>query len=370
MIRRCLLTLLLMSVTASAHALDRVTLVEFLETERAAHDMPGLRAAVRFADGSEVRAAVGLADLEAEIELDNTTPMPGGSTGKTFVAALVCLLVEDGLLSFDDPAGKWLGETSWYARLPNADSMRVRHLLSHSAGIKDYPDTMGFQAAHAWRALRRGSSHFTPEELIRFALNRRAPFDAGQGFDYTDTGYLVLGRLLEAAAGRSYYELLEERILTPLALDDVDPVDTSNPPGIPPGYLDGGWFGLSRNLDKKGRMKLDPASEWTGGGLNTTPTMLVRFYAALAEGRVVRPATFAEMVDGGYKDPDEPGYHYGFGLFVSGDAETIWHGGRWPGYRSRVFHHLPSGTSVAVQTNRDGNVDLPALMQRLAALLP
>ncbi len=368
--RHSLLVLLLMSVTVSVVALDRPTLVEFLETERAAHNMPGLRAAVRFADGEEVRAAVGFADIEAEIALDDTTPMPGGSTGKTFVAALVCLLVEDGTLSLDDRAATWLGETGWYARLPNADSMRVRDLLSHSSGIRDYPDTMGFQVAHAWRALRRGSSYFTPEELIDFTLDRRALFEAGHGFAYSDTGYLVLGRLLEAATGSSYHELLNERILQPLSLEHVVPVVTSNPAGVPPGYLDGGWFGLSRNLDAKGRMKLDPATEWTGGGLNTTPTMLVRFYAALAEGRVVQPATFTAMVNGGYKDPAEPGYHYGFGLFVTADGETISHGGRWPGYRSRVLHHLPSGTSVAVQTNRDGKVDLPALVQRLAALQP
>ncbi|MBT3333029.1 MAG: beta-lactamase family protein [Alphaproteobacteria bacterium] len=103
-VRMCLLIAVVFAWTHPAFGLDEEELRTLLENARAELKMPGLRAAVRLADGSIVRAAVGLADVEANIPLNDTIGMPGGSTGKTFVAALTMLLVEDGTLSLDDPA--------------------------------------------------------------------------------------------------------------------------------------------------------------------------------------------------------------------------------------------------------------------------
>lgn len=348
---------------APALGMDEAALSALLEEARAEKKMPGLRAAVQLADGRLVRAAVGLGNVEAGIPLDNEIGMPGGSTGKTFVAALTMLLVEDGTLSLDDPASKWLGERAWFAKLPNADEIRVRHLLSHSAGIGDYPGRVGFILSMIGRVLRHGSAYFEPEELIGFALDRKPLFAPGEGYRYTDIGYLVLGRLIEAASGGSYYELLDERILTPLELDQVEPAVQSALPNITPGYTGG-----ASNLKKDGRMKFDPRSEWTGGGLTTNPTMLVRFYAALASGRVVSEESLALMLASGYRDPAGPESHYGFGVFVHDPSRSFGHGGLWPGYRSHVVHFLDSGLTVAVQTNRDGSVDLESIVARIARL--
>ena len=130
------LVITLIAASCPALAIDEAELAALLDDARTEMKMPGLRAAVRLADGRIVRAAVGLADREADTPLDDFIGMPGGSTGKTFVAALTLLLAEDGVLSLDDPAAKWLGDTAWYGRLPNAGSIRVRHLLSHSSGIR------------------------------------------------------------------------------------------------------------------------------------------------------------------------------------------------------------------------------------------
>lgn len=359
------LTALLISWAPPGFCIDTNSLAEMLEKERATQEMPGLRAAVRLGDGRIVTAAVGLADKEAGTPLDDTVGMPGGSTGKTFVAALAMLLVEDGVLSLDDPVSKWLGETDWFRRLPNSDTMRVRHLLSHSAGIKDYIDTVKFQFSMIGRVIRHGSAKYEPEELIAFVLDKKPLFAPGEGYHYSDAGYLVLGRLIETASGRNYYELLTERILAPQQLDEIRPADRSILTGITPGYMGG-----SSNLKKDGRMKFDPSSEWTGGGLITNPTMLVRFFGALAEGRVVRPGSLAAMIESGWHDPETPGFHYGFGLFVRDGGESWGHGGLWPGYRSRIMHYSRTGMTVAVQTNRDGRLDLEGLVQRIAAMQP
>lgn len=359
-----LTTLVLASIFASAAwGIDGDAFLELLQEARVEMEMPGLRAAVRDAEGVLVRGAVGLADVEADIPLDDVVGMPGGSTGKTFVAALTLLLVEDGTLSLDDHAARWLGEREWFQRLPNADAIRVRHLLAHTSGLGDYPATACFNRRMIWRVIRHRSARFEPEELIACAAGVRAKFLPGEGYRYTDAGYLVLGRLLEAASGREYYALLQERILTPLELDQVRPQDRTVLTGITPGYMAG-----ARNMDSEGRMKFDPSSEWTGGGLITTPTMLVEFFAALAEARLLRRDTLQQMLEAGWRDPESPDVHYGFGVFVHDDGAAFGHGGLWPGYRTHVRHDLRSGLTIAVQTNRDGRLDLEGLIERIAML--
>ena len=286
--------------TAMPTTLDEQRLADLLEATREEMKMPGLRAAVHLPDGQIIRAATGLADREAGTPLDNDIPMPGGSTGKTFVAALTMLLVEDGTLSLDDPASKWLGDTDWYARLPSPEAIRVRHLLSHSAGISDYPGAFRYNLHSVWRAIRRGGIRFTPEELIGFALDKKPLNPPGEGYRYTDVGYLVLGRLIEAATDRTYYDLLTERILDPHGLNNIVLQDRSVLP-VTPGYMMG-----ARNLREDGTMKIDPSSEWTGGGLALTPTDLVRFHAALAKGEIVHPDSFQQMLSGGWHNPQPP----------------------------------------------------------------
>ena len=346
-----------------AATLDEERLAALLDATREEMKMPGLRAAVRLADGRIIRAASGLADKEASIPLDSDTPMPGGSTGKTFVAALTMLLIEDGTLSLDDHASKWLGDRPWHARLPNPADIRVRHLLSHSAGISDYPGTFRYNLHSVWRAIRRGGIRFTPEELIGFALDKKPLFPPGEGYRYTDVGYLVLGRLIESATGRTYYNLLTERILKPHGFEDIVLQDRSVLP-VAPGYTVG-----ARNLREDGTMKIDPSSEWTGGGLALTPTDLVRFHAALAAGEIASPESFTQMLQGGWQSPATPGEHYGYGLFVHGNGASWSHGGLWPGYRTQVTHDARSGITIAAQTNRDGRIDMGAVVARIASVL-
>ncbi len=349
--------ILLFSAQASS-AFSEQELAAMLDAARVEMDMPGVRAALRYPDGRIVLASVGLADQAKEIPLDNTLVMPGGSTGKTFVATLAMLLVEEGVLSLDDLISRWLADESWFRSLPNAEFIRVRHLLSHSAGLHDYPGSPGFLAKMVWRVIWQGSAYFEPDELIGFTLNKKPLFPAGEGFSYTDIGYLVLGKVIESVSGREYYDLLAERILQPLDLMAITPQNRSVISGMPPGYQNG-----VSNLREDGRMKLDPRSEWTGGGLVTTPALLVRFLSALAEGGVVSDSSLTAMLQGEWRDPDLP-WHYGYGLFVR-SGQRIEHGGLWPGYRTHMAHFMQSGVTIAVQTNRDGDLDLQSLVNAI-----
>ncbi len=340
------------------------SLRELLERTRDDLDLPGLRAAVRLPDESLVAEAVGLGDREAETPLTNEIGMPGGSTGKTFCAALTMLLVEDEVLGLDDFASSFLSDEKWYRKVPNADDIQVKHLLAHTAGMVQYTDVNRYWVWSIWRAIRRGGIKFTSEELIRIASRHKPLFNVGEGYSYTDAGYLILGHIIETATGRDYYELLDERVIQPLGLNEVRFQNVSALPDIVPGYQRG-----ARNLRKDGTMKIDPTSEWTGGGLVLNPTMLVRFYAALANGEVVSDESFQQMISMGYRDSDAPGVGYGLGVFVSDQPPVIEHGGLWPGYRSHVRHYLDSDITIAIQTNQDGPIDMESITDSIKELV-
>ena len=361
LVRSFILFVALILGLSNTAALNQDTLTELLEPIQIEHEMPGLRAAVLLPDGTLIQSATGLADVENNIPLDHEIGMPGGSTGKSFVSTLVMLLVEDGTLSLDDFASKWLSDEPWFAELPNNQEIRVRHLLSHSSGLSDYPGTTRYTVLSIWRALFRGGIKFTPDELIDMVTNKKPLYPVGEGFAYSDSGYLVLGKIIEAATGRDFYELLQERILDPEELRHVQPQNESVLTDVAPGYSRG-----ARNLREDGTMKSDPTSEWTGGGLITTPTMLVEFYRALARGEIVSPSSFEAMKNSGWQNPDSSDWHYGYGLFVTHSGNVVEHGGLWMGYRTHVRHYLDEQLTIAVQTNRDGSIDLEAIVDQIA----
>ena len=359
----CLVFGLSMAAVSTSGTMDE-DLAALLESARAEMELPGLRAAVRFGNGEVARATVGLADREAGTPLDNLAPMPGGSTGKTFVAAVAMLLIEEEALALDDLASRWLKDAKWFEDLPNAEEIQVKHLLSHSSGLSDYPGTRGYTWGSIWRALRTGSIHFEPEELIRFTLKKKPLFPVGQGYSYTDIGYLVLGKLIEEATGKKYYDLVKEKILIPHGLNEIVLQDRSILPGVVTGYMRG-----APNLREDGSMKMDPSSEWTGGGLATNPTMLVNFLGLLAQGDIVSQDSLDQMINSGWHNPGTPDEHYGLGLFVYNDGRTFGHAGLWPGYRTDMLHYADSNTTIAIQTNRDGRVDTGELIRRIAKLV-
>ena len=345
----------------NAANLNQDSLSELLTPIQIEQEMPGLRAAVLYADGTLIQSAIGLADVENNLPLDHNIGMPGGSTGKSFAATLVMLLTEDGTLTLDDYASKWVADEPWFNDLPNHEDIRIRHLLSHSSGLSDYPGTTRYMMLSIWRALFRGGIRFTHDELIEMVANKKSLYPVGEGFAYSDSGYLVLGKIIEAATERDYYELLQDRVLEPQNLDQIRPQNVSALPDITPGYTRG-----ARNLRDDGTMKSDPTSEWTGGGLVTNPTMLVRFFRALTRGEIVKPETFDLMRNSEWQDPNTPDWHYGFGLFVTHSGNVVEHGGLWMGYRTHVRHYLDRQLTIAVQTNRDGPINLEAVIDQIA----
>ncbi len=365
-----------LALGAPAHAEALAdTLRDTLGMFRDRYGFPGATAAIALPDGRVVAAATGLADIETGRAMAPDTPMLAASIGKSFAAALVLALESEGRLSQDDMVSAHLGGRDRFADLPNGASMTLGHLLRHQSGLPDHPHLPAFQAAAAARIAEAGPA-FTPEEVLSFGLDAPPLFAPGQGWAYSDTGYILLGLVIEAATGRAYYDMLRETILDPLGLRDTRPSDGPDLPGLAVGYtVPGNPFGLPlRTSDPTGRLLWDPGVEWTGGGLVSTAPDLARWGHALFGGTALSVPYLDRLLDGAEVGP---GVFYGCGVAIYADTPrgpVYGHGGWIPAYVSSLRHYADHGVTVAFQINTDAGVvddttDLvPALEAALADL--
>ncbi|HME71872.1 MAG TPA: serine hydrolase domain-containing protein [Myxococcota bacterium] len=318
--------------------------------------LPGAVAAFGLKDCPIAVAAAGFADVERRVPIAPDAKFMSGSIGKSFVAALVLDLANDGYLSLDQKIEKWLGTAPWFDRLPNAHDVTLRMLLNHSSGIPDYLFTTRFlHAVLLKRYFGDPRAPFSPEQLIAIVLDRAPLFPAGGGYNYTDTEYVLLGLIVERATGRTYYDLLGERILGPLQLTLTVPADRLEIPGLVSGYHR--WLSPlpSKVTDGKGALLFHPQTEWTGGGLATNPRDLVSWGLQLYEGRAFK-WHYLELLNGSF-NPLHGGLAtaYGMGLFVYATplGEAYGHSGWFPGYTGSMLYFPASRLAVAFQTNTD-----------------
>ncbi|MBS9405273.1 beta-lactamase family protein [Halomonas sp. TRM85114] len=324
-----------------------------LEDFHARYGFPGATAAISLPDGKVATAATGLADVEAGRAMTPETPMLAASIGKTFVAATVLALENEGRLLRADLLADHLGDRPWFSDLPNAETMTIGHLLRHSAGLPDHVHLPAFQAA--WAKMVTGEGVITPEDLVGFVTGMDPLFEVGTAWAYSDTGYILLGLVIEAVTGQPYHEVVHTRFLDPLALADTFPSDRRDLPGLAVGYLaPGNPFGLQeRTADAEGRLLWDPAVEWTGGGLASTSHDLAR-WGHLLFGGAAMAAPYLDRLLGGV--PVAPGVLYGAGVAIHPDTPrgpVYGHGGWIPAYVSSLRHYADHGLTVAFQINTD-----------------
>lgn len=379
---RCLgvaLTLLTLLATSSDAEPKELTaeLRTVLEMYRKTYGFPGATVAYARPDGTLESMAVGVADIEAGTPMTPKSRMLAASIGKTIWGALVVSLEEEGVLDRADLVSKYLGDHSWYPRIPNADRITVGHLLTHSAGLPDHVHMEGITDA----LIRLGDAgDIDPADIAAFILDQPALFEAGSAWAYSDTGYVLLGMVTEAATGSDVFDLAHDRFLAPLGLDDTRPSNGPNLPGLAVGYtVDGNPFGIApRTLDATGRLTWNPALEWTGGGFASTSADLAKWGHSLFTGQAMSGSYLERLLEGVPVHPDAPGVVYASGIAIYADTpfgRVLGHGGWVPGYVSSLRHYADHDLTIAFQINSDvGVVDdstdlVPALEAALAELL-
>jgi D-alanyl-D-alanine carboxypeptidase len=341
----CAATLTLSSLTLSspavaapapapARASDNATALRAAMSATIAAGATGVIA--RYDDGEEVTAlALGKARLTPPRPLTVVDQARVGSITKSMVSTVALQLVAEGRLRLSDTLGHWLPGV-----VPNADAITIRMLLNHTSGIFNYTEDTDFIA----QLLADPHQYVTPQQLIDVANSHPNYFEPGQGWHYSNTGYILIGLILQKATGTPIQSLIYRRVVKPLHLANTYFATTSRfrgphahgyyPPSITgDGYLDTSSWTVSW--------------AWSAGAVVSNARDLARFYTALLSGRLLSPALLRQMTT--TVDAGQIGAAYGLGIFtLDTPCGRIWgHDGGIPGYVSFAFTNR-AGTRSAV----------------------
>jgi len=322
----------------------------FLELRNDA-EYPGVNIGIAWGNDKAMGVSVGYSDVENQRALRPEDKMLAGSIGKTYVSAVTLQLVKEGLLNLDDQIEKWLGNEPWFARLPNAKDITLRMLMNHTSGIPEHVLDKRFTKA----MLDQPDKTWKPEELVAFILDRPPLFEAGKGWSYADTNYILVGMIFERASGKTVYGEVQRRILSKFRLKETVPSDSRVIAGLIPGYSQpNSPFGFEGRTILDGKFIINPQMEWCGGGFASTAQDLARWAKFLYEGKVVDRMSLKDLLEA-VPAKTGKGDKYGLGVQV---RESDWgpsygHGGWFPGYLSEMEYFPQHRAAIAVQFNTD-----------------
>ncbi|MFO1540002.1 MAG: serine hydrolase domain-containing protein [Chloroflexota bacterium] len=324
-----------------------------LRAWRRAARVPGVVAAVRLPDGTTWTGAAGGREAGTGSPRATTrTPWVIASITKTFVAALALRLAEEGVLSLDEPIARWVPEQK------RAGRITLRMLLAHTSGLADYFWHPRYEAL----VFGRPTYRWTTDEILALAAARRPLFRPGRGWSYSNTNYVLAGRILEIAAGAPLAEQLRARFFTPLGLASaVLQGDEPVPDGAAKGYLreDRAWVDLSDGTTLR-PMTSAATVAWAAGAILLSAEDLLRWEEALYGGTVLSPGSLAQMLAFG---PE--GYGLGARAQWLAGRPGYGHGGSLRGFVAAMYRVPSAGLAVVALANR-GGADINGLADALA----
>jgi D-alanyl-D-alanine carboxypeptidase len=314
-------------------------------------DGPGAAVLVARGDTILFRAARGEADVATHARLRPDSIFRIGSVSKQFAAAGLLKLVEAGRVRLDDPLSKYVPD------YPGGDRILVLQLLNHTSGVRNYTDLAGYMDGPIRRDL-------TTAQMIGVFRDEAPDFAPGTRWAYDNSGYVLVGAIIEAVTGRPWYAWLEQALFRPLGMRHTG--YGGNPVWAARQVKGYSWEG-GKPVPAHPISMTQPHA---AGALVSNVDDLLRWNRALHEGRVLRSATYTQMITPVGKAADAG---YGFGLYT-GKVRTnpaLRHGGGIFGFVSALTYLPGPDISVVVLENDDsgGEGDSAAILsRRLAAM--
>lgn len=306
----------------------------------------GVQARVTSASGRQAVVTSGVSDLTTQRPVSPHGRFRSGSTDKAFIATVLLKLASEGTLSLDDGVGRWLPgviDGEGY----DDQAITLRQLLHHTSGIGDsgYPPMETAEQYEQNRFRPR-----TPAQLVAAAMRERPLFEPGQGWSYSNTGYVVLGMVIERATGNAWQEEVRHRVIEPLGMRHT--YFPGRAPGLPQPHAKG-YTRFSEGgplVDTTLAIDADAA----GGHISTTAD-LNTFVRSLFNGRLLTASERRELTQtvpvADHITKIWPGARYGLGLFTRTTAcgERVWTpSGDMLGYRTRSAVSADGRRSVVV----------------------
>ena len=338
---RTLLILLWISTTVG-FAQDKVRMSAVLDAAAAGDKFMG---SVLVAQDDAVLFAEsrGWANLEWKLAHTPATKFRIGSVTKQFTAAAILLLEERGKLRVEDPLSKFV------AAAPEAwKRVTLRQLLNHTAGVPSFTDVPEY-------GMRKRSPE-TPAQTIAHLADRPLEFEPGEQFKYSNTGYVLLGWIVELVSGQSYAEFVREHLFQPLGMNDSGyDSNTAIIPQRAAGYVPGP--GGPTNAPY-----VDMHVPHGAGALYATPADLHRWNQGLFGGKVLSAGSLEKMIA-----PAKGGYAFGLTVATKNGRKVISHGGGIEGFNAQLAYYPESKVTVVVLANVNGSA-FGELAERLAAV--
>jgi len=276
----------------------------------------------------------GLAEVEHDAKADGNSMFRMGSITKQFTAAAIMRLVEQGRIGLDDPITRHLPEYNTQGR-----EITVRHLLTHTSGIKSYTEIKRVMVDEPER-------EFTHREMLDMVQHEPLAFEPGTRFAYSNTGYYLLGMIIEDISGKDYCAYLQDEFFGPLGLTRTRcDSNTEIIKGRAQGYTVEG----EKLVNDRG---LATGTTFAAGGLLASAHDLVVWADALAAGKIVSQASY-KLMSTPLKLVGGDAHDYGFGLFIDsldGHAR-VQHGGDIFGFNSMLARFPDDDVAVAVISN-------------------
>jgi CubicO group peptidase (beta-lactamase class C family) len=313
-----------------------------VEARRAEQRIPGVSLAV-CRDGKIVKAAgYGLGNVEWAAPVTPETVFQTGSVGKQFTAMAVMMLVEGRKIGLDDKLSKYVPEspTLW-------KDVTIRNLLTHTSGISDYggeEDLMG-------KGVINFRKDYTERELIRAYAAMKMDFTPGEKWSYSNTGYVLLGIVIERVTGKFYGDFLQERIFKPLTMNSTRIISEED---IVPRRS--GGYRLAKGELKNQEWVAPTLNTTADGSLYTNVLDLAKWDAALREKKFLTEAGY-QLMWSPIKLNDGKTYPYGFGwsLQDKGGYRAVSHTGSWQGFTMAINRYEKNGLTVIVMANLDSD---------------
>jgi CubicO group peptidase (beta-lactamase class C family) len=308
---------------------------DFLQAQMKSHGIPGCTLIVVKSGKQLKNAAYGLANLELNVPATAETKFEIGSITKQFTAAAVLLLEQQGKLSVDDSVTRYLtnAPASW-------TNITLRHLLSHTSGLKSYTALEGFAL----------TQHLSENEFIRRIEAAKREFQPGEGWKYCNTGFNLLGYVIEHVSGKSYWEFLQEQIFAPLEMAST----MNRAPGLvitnrAAGYEQTNHMHINRDYDL--------TDVFSAGALISTTGDLARWSAALDQEKLLDASSRKKMwTQAKLNSGKETTYGFGWFLDKAGGHKNIGHGGATSGFSASIQRFPDDNLTVILLTNTDEQI--------------
>ena len=328
-------------ISGKADAIDR-----YVTSQMQRLHIPGASLAI-VRDGHIIKAqGYGFANLELKAPATKKTVYEIGSNTKQFTAAAIMMLVEEGKVALEDSITKYFPEAPQAWR-----DITIRHLLTHTSGIQNHV------AVPHWLDVFRTNLAFETapprDELLNMFFKLPLEFQPGESWAYDNTGYYLLGVIIEQVSGKSYWKFLDDRIFKPL---DMNATQSTHPQPVVPNRASGYEW---KNGHFENRPILLPAIAFSAGSLLSTAEDMAKWDAALSTEKLLEKSSLSQLWTAATtKDGADAPFTYGFGWFIDSyhGHRLVQHSGGTPGFSSVIYRFIDDKLTVIILTNHGDRI--------------